>query len=258
MSMLDQKGSNLGKGAPMKGKTKGKEKPGKAKFPCRMHAAGECRFGAKCRYAHIGEPGSADARKAVEDHKAKEQKGDKAKKEKGKAGASATVPSAAAAAAASSVTITEVEAMWKSFVEFARKALPAMNVFLKLSVPIFASLVLGVMHLEHHAASARIRPAAKEFHDMSIELLGDAGAAHDIGSRRALEEQRLDARTIDAWVKCLANPISFETGGCRQRWRVEHSSLRELSARNVHRQTGSTRAHVHLAAWRKAVHMPRS
>ena len=157
-------------------------------------------------------------------------------------------------------------------IEFAKKALPAMNVFLKLSVPIFASLVSGVMRLEsieHHAASARIRPAAKEFHDMSIELLGDTGAAHDIGSRRALEEQGLDARTIDAWVKCLANPISFETGGGAQiageMLKVYADSVGELNIHllencplNVHRQAGSTRTHFHLAAWREAVHMPRS
>ena len=183
MPMLDQKGGNPGKGAPTKGKTKGTEKPGKAK----VHV-GCTPLVSAASVQNVDMPTSESQevlmqKKAVEDHKAKEQKGDKkgdgkgkGKKDKGKAGASATVPSAAAAAAASSVTITEVEVMWKSFVEFAKKALPAMNVFLKLSVPIFASLVSGVMHLEHHAASARIRPAAKEFHDMSIELLGDTGA----------------------------------------------------------------------------------
>lgn len=51
---------------------------------------------------------------------------------------------------------------------------------------------------------------------MSIEILGGTGAAHDIGSSRALEEQGLDAQTVEAWVKCLENPIGFETGGGTQ------------------------------------------
>ena len=231
-----------GKGGSGLGKGKTAEKPSR-KLPCRQHAAGECRFGNKCRFAHVGEPGSPEAKKAVEDHKSKETKGGKkgdakgakGKKGKDKTAASAAVPSSVAAVAASSVTITEVEAMWKSFVEFAKRALPAMNVFLKLSVPIFASLVSGVMHLEHHAASARIRPVARQFHDMSIELLGDTGAAHDIGSRRALEEQGLDTQTIEAWVKCLENPINFETGGGTQRaeeiLELYASSIGEL---NIH------------------------
>ena len=193
----------------------------------------------------MGEPGSPEAKKTVEDHKPKETKGGKkgdAKGMKGKKGnektaASVGVPSSVAAAAASTVTITEVEAMWKSFVEFAKKALPAMNVFLKLSVPIFASLVSGVMHLEHHAASARIRPVAQQFHDMSIEVRRHTGAAHDIGSRRGLEEQGLDAQTIEAWVKCLESPINFETGGGTQQadeiLKLYVNSIGELNL-NVH------------------------
>ena len=60
------------------------------------------------------------------------------------------MPSAAAAAAASTVTIAEVNAeevmdIWKSFCEFARKALPALNVFLKVSVPILASVVNSIV-----------------------------------------------------------------------------------------------------------------
>ena len=134
MPMVDQKGGNLGKGAQPKGKQKETDRPGKAKIPCRSHAAGECRFGSRCRFADIGEPGSAEAKKEVEDHKPKECKGDKkgdgkgtGRKDRGKAGASATVPSAATAAPASTVTITKVEAMWKSLIEFAKKALPAMK-----------------------------------------------------------------------------------------------------------------------------------
>ena len=75
----------------------------------------------------------------------------KEKGKKGKDGASSSsVPSAAAAAAASTVTITEVNAeevmdIWRSFCEVARKALPALNVFLKVSVPILASVVNSIV-----------------------------------------------------------------------------------------------------------------
>ena len=164
MPGLELKGGKGGTAVPGRGTS---DKHGK-RPPCRQHAAGECRFGSKCRFTHVGEPGSPEAKKAVEGHKSKETtggkkgdaKGTKGKKGKEKTAASAAVPSTVAAATAGTVTITEVEAMWKPFVEFAKKTLPAMNVFLKLSAPIFAVLVSRVMHLEHRAAAASLRPVA--------------------------------------------------------------------------------------------------
>ena len=167
MPGLELKGGKGGTAVPGRGTS---DKHGK-RPPCRQHAAGECRFGSKCRFTHVGE-----AKKAVEGHKSKETtggkkgdaKGTKGKKGKDKIVASAAVPATVAAATAGTVTITEVEAMWKSFVEFAKKALLAMNVFLKLSVPIFALLISRVMHLERRTAAARLRPVARQFCDMSI------------------------------------------------------------------------------------------
>ena len=120
---FDSKG---GKGGAIPGKGKPSEKTQKKPL-CRQHDAGECRFGSKCRFAHVGKLGSPEAKKAVENHKSKETKGGKkgdAKGAKGKKGkdkiaASVVVLATVVAATAGRVTITEVEAMWKSFVAFA-------------------------------------------------------------------------------------------------------------------------------------------
>jgi hypothetical protein len=53
------------------------------------------------------------------------------------------------AAAASTVTITEVEGKqaqkaWQSFCRFCDKALPSLNMFLKLSVPILTTLISSI------------------------------------------------------------------------------------------------------------------
>ena len=70
-------------------------------------------------------------------------KGKKGKKGDSKGSKGGTGTPAAVAAAASTVTITEVEGKqaqktWQSFCKFCDKALPSLNTFLKLSVPILA------------------------------------------------------------------------------------------------------------------------
>ena len=42
--------------------------PVKTKIPCALHAAGYCKYGAKCRNHHLGEPGSEAARKSFAEH----------------------------------------------------------------------------------------------------------------------------------------------------------------------------------------------
>ena len=127
---------------------------------CALHAAGYCRFGTRCRNTHIGEAGSDEARRAYSEAqkgKAKGQekgskgdgKGKKGKKGDSKASKGGTGTPAAVAAAASTVTITEVEGKqaqktWQSFCKFCDKALPSLNTFLKLSVPILATLISSI------------------------------------------------------------------------------------------------------------------
>ncbi len=207
-------------------KGKGKEK---TQAVCSMHAAGFCRFGEKCRNQHVGNPGSDAAKKAYieynqgkkDDKSAKaekgkgKEKGDKGKKGKGQSGS--TAPAAAAVAAAATQPVAEAQAIWKSFVEFTQKALPALHVFLKLSVPILASLVNSIVETlpssNVELVAGMLHPTVEEFRSMSLELIGDTGAAFDIGSIRALEDQGFDRGVIEPWLKCLDNPVHFATGG---------------------------------------------
>ena len=163
--------------------------------------------------------------------KGKDSKGDKGKgkdkdgkgkDKKGKDGTSPSVPkAAAAAAAASTVTITEVQAdelmsVWRGFCEFAKKALPALNVFLKVSVPI-ASLVSSIVDNTDvfgvDKVAGMLHPAVEDFKGLSLEFIGDTGAAHDIGSLKALAEQGFERGMLEPWLKCLENPVKFATGG---------------------------------------------
>ena len=69
------------------------------------------------------------------------------------------------AAAASTVTITEVEGKqvqkaWQSFCQFCDKALPPLNMFLKLSVPILATLVSSITKT---TAASMVHPAVQNF-----------------------------------------------------------------------------------------------
>ena len=61
-----------------------------------------------------------------------------------------------------------------------------------------------------------LKEPIKDFRTFSLEFLGDTGAAHDIGSLRALEEQGIDRKTIEPWIKVLDHPINFSTGGGQQ------------------------------------------
>ena len=128
---------------------------------------------------------------------------------------------------------------WKSFCAFCSKALPSLNVFLKLSVPILATLISSIANSveqigEVHAASM-IDPAIQDFRKLSLEFLGDTGAAHDIGSLRALEEQGIDRSVLEPWIRALDNPVRFATGGGPQ---VSTEALKlyskELGQFNLH------------------------
>ena len=200
---------------------------------CALHAAGHCRFGTRCRNTHIGEPGSDEARRAYADaQKAKSKgqekgskgdgKGKKGKKGDSKGSKGGTGTPAAVAAAASTVTITEVEGKqaqktWQSFCKFCDKALPSLNTFLKLSVPILATLISSITNsyemIGEKAAASMVDPAVQNFKKYSLEFLGDAGAAHDIGSLRALQDQGLSKDMVVPWMKALKSPVRFATGG---------------------------------------------
>ena len=202
------------------------------KTPCALHAAGHCRFGERCRNLHTGEPGSEAARKAFSEYQsAKGGKGDKGKGKKkgdkkgGKGSKSNLSTPAAVAAATSTVTITEVEgrkvmSAWEGFCSFCRKALPSLDMFLKLSIPILATVVSSVVNsidkIGEASAAAMLKEPIKDFRTFSLEFLGDTGAAYDIGSLRALEEQGIDLKMIEPWIKVLDHPINFSTGGGQQ------------------------------------------
>ena len=202
------------------------------KTPCALHAAGHCRFGERCRNLHTGEPGSEAARKAFSEYQsAKGGKGDKGKGKKkgdkkgGKGSKSNLSTPAAVAAATSTVTITEVEgrkvmSAWEGFCTFCRKALPSLDMFLKLSIPILATVVSSVVNsidkIGEASAAAMLKEPIKDFRTFSLEFLGDTGAAYDIGSLKALEEQGIDLKTIEPWIKVLDHPINFSTGGGQQ------------------------------------------
>eukprot|EP00434_Breviolum_minutum_P040269 symbB.v1.2.035778.t1/scaffold4900.1/size33223/1 len=128
-------------------------------------------------------------------------------------------------AATSTVTITEVEgrkvmSAWEGFCTFCRKALPSLDMFLKLSIPILPTVVSSVVNsidkIGEASAAAMLKEPIKDFRTFSLEFLGDTGAAYDIGSLRALEEQGIDLKTIEPWIKVLDHPINFSTGGGQQ------------------------------------------
>ena len=214
------------------------------KAPCALHAAGHCRFGTGCRNLHTGEPGSDAAKKAFTEYQQSNQgskggqkgsgknsdKGSKGagKGTKGKKGDTKTTKGgnggapAAVTAATSTVTITEVKGQqvqkaWQSFCTFCEKALPSLNVFLKLSVPILATLISSITNsyseVGEVTAATIVHPAVQNFRKYSLEFLGDTGAAHDIGSLRALEDQGISRDMIEPWIKTLESPVGFATGG---------------------------------------------
>ena len=238
----------------------GKSSQEKKKIPCALHAAGHCRFGTGCRNLHNGEPGSDVAKRAFTEYQqsssssknhqkgdgkggskgskgdGKTKKGKKGDGKSNKATVASTPTTAAAAAAASTVTITEVDGKkvmeaWKGFCEFCSKALPSMSVFLKLSVPILATLISSIVdspNFEYMTAASAIHPCVEQFKSMSIELLGDTGAALDIGSIQALREQGIDPALVKPWISCLDNPVRFATGGGPQ---TSHEELKLYAQR---------------------------
>ena len=56
-------------------------------------------------------------------------------------------------------------------------------------------------------------PAAQNFEKYPLEFLGDTGAAHDIRSLRALQDQGLSRDMVEPWMKALQSPGRFTTGG---------------------------------------------
>ena len=59
----------------------------------------------------------------------------------------------------------------------------SMSTFLKLSVPILATLISSIINSPSFDC---VTAGIEQFKTMSIKLLGDTGAAHDIGSLETL------------------------------------------------------------------------
>ena len=62
-------------------------------------------------------------------------------------------------------------------------------------------------------AATALHPCIEQFRAMSVELLGDTGAANDIGPLQALQQQGIDPEVLQPWISCLQNPVRFATGG---------------------------------------------
>jgi len=58
-----------------------------------------------------------------------------------------------------------------------------------------------------------VHPAVQNFKKDSLEFLGDTGAAHDIGSLRALQDQGVSRDMVEPWMEALQSPVRFATGG---------------------------------------------
>ena len=84
-------------------------------------------------------------------------------------------------------------------------------------VPILATLISSITNSFHEVgeihAATMVHPAVQSFRKYSLEFLGDTGAAHDIGSLRALEDQGISRDMIEPWIKTLESPVRFATGG---------------------------------------------
>ena len=209
------------------------------KFLCALHTAGFCRFGDRCRNQHQDDPGSDTARKTYsglisqgggdsskgsgkQPGKGKNKSDGKGKQEDTKGNKSGATAPATVAAAASTVTITEVEGKqikkaWQSFFQFCDKTLRSLNMFLKLSVPILATLILSIINsydqIGKTIPASMVHPAIQNFKKYSLEFLGGIGAAHDIGSLRALQDQGMSRDMVEPWIKTLQSPVRFATGG---------------------------------------------
>ena len=53
---------------------------------------------------------------------------------------------------------------------------------------------------------------------MSVQLLGDTGAAYDIGSLQALQQQGIDPEFLQPWISCLQNPVRLGDEISNWRW----------------------------------------
>ena len=94
-----------------------------------------------------------------------------------------------------------------SFVTKPFLSFPSLNRFLKLSVPILATVILSITssyeQIGEQTAASMVHPAVQNFKKYSLEFLGDNGAANDIGSFRALQGQGLSRDMVEPWIKSL-------------------------------------------------------
>lgn len=75
------------------------------------------------------------------------------------------------------------------------------------------SITNAVDQIGEPAAASLVHPAVQDFKKFSLEFLGDTGAAHDIGSLRALADQGVDRAVLEPWIRALDDPVRFSTGG---------------------------------------------
>ena len=154
--------------------------------------------------------------------------------------------------------------MWESFVERASVVRLPIPIFLRVSIPLMLACIEGIMTasvtqmphtgvvgaaefdniLNVGASLHDWKPStnggeflsednlcmlanmAGDFHNISLELIGDTGAAHDIGSERAILEQGIAPELLEMWKGVLDRPVKLLAGGGIQVERKSHFSGR--------------------------------
>jgi len=98
--------------------------------------------------------------------------------------------------------------------------------FLELSVPILATLISSITNsyeqIGEQTAASMMHPAVPNFKEYSLEFLGATGAAHGIGSLRAMQDEGLSREVVKPWIKILESPEVYD----RRRTELSTEALR--------------------------------
>ena len=134
--------------------------------------------------------------------------------------------------------------MWEAFCEKASCVRLPIPAFLRITIPLMMACVDGLLGVDLPNANVgcfqnllqngiempqptalpvglisssnnleAIQGIADKYQRLSFELIGDTGAAHDIGSEEALTNQGLSPEVISSWKRTLENPLKFATAG---------------------------------------------
>ena len=164
--------------------------------------------------------------------------------------------------------------MWEAFCEQASCVRLPIPAFLRITIPLMMACVDGLLGVDLPNANVgcfqnllqngiempqptalpvgwisssnnleAIEGIADKYQRLSIELIGDTGAAHDIGSEEALTSQGLSPEVISSWKRTLENPLKFATaGGVQEAREVLSGWAGNIGELQVHLLTSCPRA----------------